>query len=85
MPTYLKWSNSSITFDRSDHPEHVPQLGRCPLVVDPIVGTKRLTKVLMDGGSDLNIMYVETLETMGIDQARIQPTRAPFHGIMPGK
>ena len=54
-------------------------------MVDPIISTKRLTKVLMDGGSGLNIMYVETLDAMGIDRARIRPTRAPFHGIMPGK
>jgi hypothetical protein len=81
-PSYLKWSNSSITFDRSDHPEHIPQLERCLLVVDPIVGTKRLTKVLMDGGNALNIMYAETLDAMGIDQARIRPTRAPFHSIV---
>jgi hypothetical protein len=54
-------------------------------VVDPIIGTKRLTKVLMDGGSGLNIMYAETLDSMGIDRSRIWPTRAPFHGIMPGK
>ncbi|XP_066374534.1 uncharacterized protein [Miscanthus floridulus] len=46
---------------------------------------KRLTKVLMDGGNDLNIMYVETLDDMGIDRARIRPTGAPFHGIVPGK
>ena len=54
-------------------------------MVDPIIGMKRLTKVLMDGGSGLNIMYSETLDTMGIDRARIQPTGAPFHGIVPGK
>ncbi|XP_066316076.1 uncharacterized protein [Miscanthus floridulus] len=46
---------------------------------------KWLTKVLMDGGSGLNIMYAETLDAMGIDRARIQPTRAPFHGIMSEK
>jgi hypothetical protein len=28
---------------------------------------KRLTKVLMDRGSSLNIMYAETLGAMGID------------------
>jgi hypothetical protein len=39
----------------------------------------------MDGGSDLNIMYAETLDAMGIDQARIRLTEAPFHGIVPGK
>ena len=48
-------------------------------MVDPTVGTKRLTKVLMDGGSGLNIMYIETLDAMGIDQVHIRPTRAPFH------
>ena len=41
--------------------------------------------VLMDGGSGLNIMYAETLDAMGVNQARIRPTGAPFHGIMPGK
>ncbi|XP_066342138.1 uncharacterized protein [Miscanthus floridulus] len=46
---------------------------------------KQLTKVLMDGGSSLNIMYTEMLDAMGIDRACIRPTRAPFHNIMPGK
>ena len=35
---------------------------RYPLMVSPIVGTMRLTKVLMDGGSGLNIIYAETLD-----------------------
>ena len=48
VPTFLRWSESVITFDRTDHPESVPQPGRYPLVVDPIISTKRLTKVLMD-------------------------------------
>ena len=54
-------------------------------MVDPIIDTKRLTKVLMDGGSGLNIMYAEMLDAMGIDRSRIRPTKAPFHGIMLGK
>ena len=54
-------------------------------MVDPIIDTKRLTKVMMDGGSGLNIMYVEMLNDMGIDRSRSQPTRAPFHSIVPGK
>ena len=54
-------------------------------MVDPIVGTKWLTKVLMDGGSSLNIMYAETLDAMGINQSCIWPTGAPFHGIVPRK
>ena len=54
-------------------------------MVDPIISTKRLMKVLMDGGSGLNIMYAEMLDAMGIDRARIWPTGAPFHGIVPRK
>ncbi|XP_066347552.1 uncharacterized protein [Miscanthus floridulus] len=85
MPTFLRWSESTITFDRTNHPKSIPQLGRYSLVVDPIIGTKQLTKVLMDGGSGLNIIYAKMLDSMGIDQTRIRPTRAPFHGIEPGK
>ena len=85
MPAFLKWSGTPITFDRSNHPDNITHPGRYPLVVDPIIGTKRLTKVLMDGGSGLNIMYAEMLDAMGIDRAHIRPTRAPFHGIILGK
>ena len=67
MPFFLRWSESAITFDRIDHPESVPQSGRYPLMVDLIIGLKRLTKVLMDGGNGLNIMYAETLDAMGIE------------------
>ncbi|XP_066392227.1 uncharacterized protein [Miscanthus floridulus] len=84
-PTFLQWLESAITFDQTDHPKSVTQPGRYPLVVDPIIGMKWLTKVLMDGGSGLNIMYVETLDAMGIDRAWVQPTGVPFHGIVPGK
>jgi hypothetical protein len=70
-PAFLRRSRSPITFDQSDHLESVPHLGWYPLIVDPIVGMKRLTKVLMDGGSGLNIMYDETLDAMGIDRSRI--------------
>ena len=85
VPSFLRWLESTITFDQTDHPEGVPQPGRYPLVVDPIIDMKRLTKVLMDGSSSLNIMYAKTLDAMGIDRSRIRPTRSPFHGIMPGK
>ena len=84
-PTFLQWSKSAITFDRTDHMESVPQLGLYSLMVNPIIGTKRLTKVLMDGGSGLNIMYTKTLNTTRIDRPHMQPTGASFHGIEPGK
>ena len=66
VPTFLSWSESPITFDQRDHPSHVARPGRYPLVVDPIVRKKRLTKLLMDGGSILNILYIDTLNAMHI-------------------
>ena len=72
-PKFLRWTESPITFARADHPSSVPRPGRCPLVVDPIVGNKRLSKVLMNGGSGLNILYADTLDAMRIDRARLRP------------
>jgi hypothetical protein len=82
---YLDWSNKPITFDQGDHPDCVPSPGKYPLVVDPVISNARLTKVLMDGGSSLNIIYVETLGLLGIDLSTIRAGAAPFHGIVPGK
>ena len=65
-PSYLKWSQTAITFDQSDHPTHIATPRRQALVVDPVVEGTPLTKVLMDGGSGLNILYAETLKGMGI-------------------
>jgi hypothetical protein len=78
-------SNKPITFDQGDHPDCVPSPGRYPLVVDPVIGNARLTKVLMDGGSNLNIIYAATLGLLGIDLSMIRAGAAPFHGIVAGK
>jgi hypothetical protein len=84
-PAYLDWSDKPITFDRDDHPDFVPSPGRYPLVVDPIIGNARLSKVLMNGGSSFNIIYAETLELLGVDRSEVRAGAAPFHGIAPGK
>jgi hypothetical protein len=84
-PVYLDWSDKPITFDQGDHPDRVPSLGKYPLVVDPVIGNVRLTKVLMDGGSSLNIIYAETLGLLRIDLSSVRAGATPFHGIIPGK
>ena len=68
-PQYLDWSQEAITFDRDDHPDYIPNPRRYPLVVDPIIGNTRLTKVLMDRGSGLNILYANILELLGLDKS----------------
>jgi hypothetical protein len=84
-PVYLDWSDKPITFDQGDHPDRVPSPGKYPLVVDPVIGNARLTKVLMDGGSSLNIIYAETLGLLQIDLSSIRTGATPFHEIIPGK
>ena len=44
----------------------------------------RLSKMLMDGGSNLNILYLDTLETMGIPRGCLWDYPFPFYGILPG-
>jgi hypothetical protein len=85
VPVYLDWSDKPITFDQGDHPDRVSSPGKYPLVVDPVIGNVRLTKVLMDGGSSLNIIYAETLGLLQIDLSTIQAGATLFHGIIPGK
>ena len=39
----------------------------------------------MDSGSSLNIIYLETLDLLGIDKGRLQPSAGGFHGVVAGK
>ena len=84
VPSFLSWLESPITFDQRDHHYHIARPGRYPLIVDPIVRKKRLTKVLMDGGSGLNILYVDTLDAMRIPRSKLCPVSSPFHSMIPG-
>ena len=84
-PSYLDWSKDTILFSREDHPDYIPNPGHYPLVVDPIIGNTHFSKVLMDGGNSLNIMYALTLELMGIGLDKLRPSKSPFHGIAPGR
>jgi hypothetical protein len=84
-PFFLDWSEDTITFSREDHPNRIPHPGQYPLVVDPIIGNAQFSKVLMDGGSSLNILYVHTLRLLGIGLDQLRPSTTPFHGVAPGK
>jgi hypothetical protein len=84
-PSFLDWSEDAITFIREDHPNRIPNPGRYPLVVDPVIGNAWISKVLMDGRSSLNILYAHTLRLLGIGLDQLRPSTTPFHGVAPGK
>jgi hypothetical protein len=83
-PDYLKWSEVPITFNHSDHPGFVSKPKRYPLIVCPIVKDVKLNRVLVDGGSSLNILFLKTFDQMGLSRSMLCPSQAPFHGIVPG-
>jgi hypothetical protein len=65
-----------FTFDEVDRPNHAPQPGCFYPIVSPIVGQTRLTKVLMDGGSGLNLLYAKMYDIMGLPRAVLRPSMA---------
>ena len=67
VATINPWSDTAITFNASDEPRFRTTQAPAALVLSPIVDDFRLTKVLMDGGSGLNVIYEETLQKMEID------------------
>ena len=71
-PKFNPWSSCPITFNRRDHPTSI------------LHGGFHLTRVLMDGGSSLNLLYQDTVRKMGIDPSRIEPTRTTFKGVILG-
>jgi hypothetical protein len=84
-PSFLDWSEDAVTFSHEDHLNRIPNPGQYPLVVDPVIVNMRFSKVLMDGGSSLNILYAHTLHLLGIGLDQLRPSTTPFHGVMPGK
>jgi hypothetical protein len=81
-PRYLNWSQYPIQFLREHQWTSVRNAGHYPLVLDPTIVGMTITKVLIDGGVGLNIIFSETLRKMGL---MITPTSVPFYGIVPGK
>jgi hypothetical protein len=81
---YLKWFEVPITFDCSDHPDFVLKAGRYPLIVSPIIKEVKLNRVLVDGGSSQNILFLKTFDQMGLSMSLWRPSRVPFHGIVLG-
>jgi hypothetical protein len=84
-PSFLDWLEDAISFSREDHPNRIPNPGQYLLVVDPVIGNAWFSKVLMDRGSNLNILYAHTMCLLGIGLDHLRPSTMPFHGVAPGK
>ena len=54
------------------------------MVLDPIIDGYHFTRVLMYGGSSLNLIYQDTIRKMGIDPTKICHNNTTFKGVTPG-
>ena len=83
-PKFNLWSACPITFDRRDHQTSIRHGGSAALVPDPIIDKYHLTRVLIDGGSSLHLIYQDTVCKMGLDPSRISQSSTTFKGVIPG-
>jgi hypothetical protein len=87
-PQFMHWSEAAITWGREDHPRLMPGPGEYALVLDPVMcsdtHTYRFSRVLIDGGSSINLLYRSSMEKLGIPLAQLRPSRLTFHGIVLG-
>jgi hypothetical protein len=60
VPRPFHWSEVLILFSHDDQWTSFLEPRKFPLVLDPVVAEVRLTKVLIDGGSGLNLIFTST-------------------------
>jgi hypothetical protein len=85
VPTPLRWSEVPITFSSADQWTSFSEPGRFPLVLKPVVAGSTLNKVLIDGGSGLNVLLTKTLKKMGLDITHmLTKSSSRFYGIVSG-
>jgi hypothetical protein len=81
-------SDRPVSWTREDHPAVMPTPGGYALVLDPTLvsekRTCRFSRVLIDGGSSINILYRDTMTKLGIEARQLEPTQTVFHGIVSG-
>jgi hypothetical protein len=81
----LRYSKVPISLSRDDQWTSFSELGKFPLVLDPVMAGSQLTRVLIDGGSGLNLLFASTLKKMGLDISKmLTPSKSPFYGIVRG-
>jgi hypothetical protein len=85
VPQFLEWSDTDITWSQADHPETIPEPGKYALVVNPLIDGYEFSKCLMDGGSSINILYLETLHKMNLSETQLKHSPVTFHGVVPGR
>jgi hypothetical protein len=82
-PAPYRWSEHPITFTRVDQWLNFDHPGKYLLLIDPMIRESRVKKVLVDGGSSINITFPRTLQGLGVPLKELHESDTPFFGIVP--
>ena len=63
----------------------IPYPGHFPLVLDSTIRSVRFKKVLIDGGSALNLLFAGALTELGLTNDDLVLVDSPLWGIVPGR
>ena len=75
---YHPWSEVPITFSRANQWVDIPYIGCFPLVLDATVQKVLFRKVLVDGGSALNLLFADALKELGLGLSDLTPSDSSF-------
>jgi hypothetical protein len=81
-PAPYRWYEHLITFTRADQWLNFDRPGKYPLLVDPVIRESRVKKVLVDGGSIINVTFPWTLLGLGVALKELHESDTPFFGIV---
>jgi hypothetical protein len=84
LPTTIRWSEVPITFSYANQWTSFFEPGCFPLVLKLVVAGSRLNKVLIDGGSGLNVLFTKTLKKMKLDITHMLTNEGPIRQTIEG-
>jgi len=84
-PKFPPWSHREISFNRQDQWATIPKPGRFPLILDPCINSVRFERVLVDGGSSIDILFRNSLPALKLTPVQLKPYDAQFWGVLPGQ
>jgi hypothetical protein len=84
-PRLPPWSHRDINFSRVDQWATILKPGHFALVLSPCINKEQFDRVLIDGGSSIDILFKNSLSALNISEADLKPYDAQFWGVLPGQ
>ena len=72
-PKFSPWLHREIFFSGKDQWAAIPEPGRFPLNLDSCINNVRFERVLVDGGSSIDILFRNSLPALKITPAQLKP------------